>query len=262
MKRIALPAVLLLASCAASAQEMEAVSTTTLNAFTQAAAEMAGNISARAADKKLSPLKADKAFQKAATELIKRYLGEDISFSLLPMKYPEQAIKLFSGEIAVAPSMPDAYAYRAQAYGKLSRHAEALADYDKALEIDPAHANGRSRKMRGTMNMYLGRTDDAIDDFTKAIDLAPDNSFIYLERAKAYIAKQDFDSAATDMSSFFRLADDESMQNASAGPECSALTAQNYEIPGCASSDTDSPAPQPAPPPQPKQPEKDRKPKI
>jgi|GEM_PF-5146988 len=262
MKTIFLPAALLFVSCAVSAQETDAVSTTTLSAFTQAASAMTDSVSARAADKKLSPQKADAAFQKAALELIKRYLGEDVTFSLLPMKYPEQAIRLFSGEISVAPSLPDAYAYRAQAYGKLSRHAEALADYDKALELDPAHAGGRSRKMRGTMNMYLGRTDDAIDDFTKAIDLAPDNSFIYLERARAYIAKQDFDSAATDMSSFFRLADDEAMQSASTGPECSALTAQDYEIPGCESSDTDSPAPQPAPAPQPKQPEKDRKPRL
>lgn len=237
MKNLALLAMLLCLGPGASAQDTDIVSTTTLLNFEQAAAKLTEDISARAEAKKLAPQKADMAFQKGAQELIKQYFGEGTSLSILPMQYPEQAVKLFSGEITVAPTLPDAYASRAQAYGRLSRHADALADYDRLLALDPNHANGRSRKMRGTMNMFLGRTDAAIEDFSKAVELTPDNTFLYLERARAYIAAADFDSAADDMSSFFRLADDDDMQTVSAGQECAVLTARNYEIPGCAAAE-------------------------
>ena len=60
----------------------------------------------------------------------------------------------------------------------------AIADFDRAIEIDAGHWMAYSN--RGVLHMMRGDDELAVDDFTRAIDLMPTGSGLYLSRARAH----------------------------------------------------------------------------
>ncbi|WP_309710182.1 tetratricopeptide repeat protein [Armatimonas sp.] len=55
---------------------------------------------------------------------------------------------------------------------ELKRFNEAWADYDKAIADDPKEALNYFK--RGNASFQCGKFDDAINDYTKALELKPD----------------------------------------------------------------------------------------
>src|SRR3954451_9480841 len=76
---------------------------------------------------------------------------------------------------------------RGIAHGKAGDYDSAIADFDAALRINPAHV--RAYLNRGYANFAKGDSDSAISDFGNAIRLEPKNVSIVMSRATAFEAK-------------------------------------------------------------------------
>jgi len=72
----------------------------------------------------------------------------------------------------------------------------AIADYTKALELEPEHYKALSN--RGSVYSELERYKEAFDDFNKAIGIAPDQSTAYFNRGFTYTKLGDYEKAIAD----------------------------------------------------------------
>jgi tetratricopeptide (TPR) repeat protein len=71
------------------------------------------------------------------------------------------------------PKLESAEAYndRGVAYGRKGQYDQAIADYNKAIEINPRGA--MTYKNRGSAYYHKGQIDKGISDFNKAIEIDP-----------------------------------------------------------------------------------------
>ena len=84
----------------------------------------------------------------------------------------------------------DAAAYRARAFGycDLGRYEEAIADYDKAIGLDPKYAPAYNN--RGNAYYDLGQYEEAIADYDRAIALNPEYADAYTNKGLAEVPRQ------------------------------------------------------------------------
>jgi tetratricopeptide (TPR) repeat protein len=93
----------------------------------------------------------------------------------------------------------DAAAYRARAFGycDLGRYEEAIADYDKAIALDPKSADAYYN--RGIAYYNLELYEKAIADYGKAIALNPKHATAHNNRESAYAALKRYEEASAHM---------------------------------------------------------------
>jgi tetratricopeptide (TPR) repeat protein len=103
-----------------------------------------------------------------------------------------------------------AFSYRGDAYAASGDRAHAIADYKQAIKLDGGLALEVYGKMISVdpkmVDAYLGRAkanlgidyDSAIADYTKALEIAPDNREVLDGRANAYLTKKEYDKAIAD----------------------------------------------------------------
>ena len=72
----------------------------------------------------------------------------------------------------------------------------AIADYSKAIEIDPAFAEAHYN--RGSSFYELRRNEEAIADLTRAIELNPDEARYYAQRSLVYLFSDCMELAQAD----------------------------------------------------------------
>ena len=99
-------------------------------------------------------------------------------------KEPQKAIELYTEVIKYDNKRTGAYNNRAILYRKLNKIAEAIADYNKAIELNPYIAE--VYRNRGNLYMGLAMIAEAIADYNKAIELNPNYANAYLGRAECY----------------------------------------------------------------------------
>ena len=100
------------------------------------------------------------------------------------------------------------YGQRATAYFDKGDFDRAIADWDEAIELDSdALASLRAVRYRGRGEAYLakGAFDRAIADFNIAVQLEPLFDVSYQNRGSAYLAKGDFDHAIADYDKAIKL---------------------------------------------------------
>lgn len=90
----------------------------------------------------------------------------------------------------------DLHIFRGAAFEKSGLLDNALADYAKAIEIDPR--NPLAYFNRGIHYMGRGLFDSAIDDFNRILKLTPNDMDIYINRGNAFLKKGDAQSAISD----------------------------------------------------------------
>jgi len=71
-----------------------------------------------------------------------------------------------------------------------------IADFDRAIAIDPKNANAYTQ--RGSLYQLFGELDRAIADLTTAVALNPNNAEAYLNRGFAFEKKDEPDRAIAD----------------------------------------------------------------
>jgi tetratricopeptide (TPR) repeat protein len=92
------------------------------------------------------------------------------------------AIKLFTQAVGIW-SLPDAYLERGVAQHYLGEDAPALADFDKAIELNPNLA--RAYSARGSIYRSRGDFKRALEEFNKSINIES-NIDAYYERGQTY----------------------------------------------------------------------------
>ena len=78
-----------------------------------------------------------------------------------------------------------AYCNRGNAYKNLGNYSQAIVDYDKAIELDPAIAE--AYYCRGNAYVALGNEKQAIEDYDRAIEINPTIAEAYINRAYIYV---------------------------------------------------------------------------
>jgi tetratricopeptide (TPR) repeat protein len=90
-----------------------------------------------------------------------------------------------------------AYYNRGNAYADKRDYDQAIQDFTKAIELNPR--NGVVYYNRGVAYGEKGQDDQAIQDFTKAIELNPRFAEAYYSRGSAYGEKGQHDQAIRDL---------------------------------------------------------------
>ena len=127
------------------------------------------------------------------------------ALSLLPLGQPlllgsttalATAAVVLSTQAAVAQSA-DHYLNRGVTKYRLRDYQGAIADYTRAIEINPQYADAYYN--RGTIKgRDLGDTQGAIADFSKAIQIDPQDASAYYNRGIAKYQKRDLKGACAD----------------------------------------------------------------
>lgn len=93
--------------------------------------------------------------------------------------------------------------YRGLAQLILENHAEALADFDHAIELEPDDASLVT--LRSETLHRMNRHDEALVESERAIQLQPDNAFAFYVRGKCYRDKGEYGRALEDFSRAIEL---------------------------------------------------------
>ncbi len=115
--------------------------------------------------------------------------------ALLQAGETSEAIREATRAIELDPE-PGAYLNRGNAYLLRGRDAEALADFNRSIELKSDLATTYCH--RGGALMHLNRLDEAEADFTRAIELSPEFSTAYLQRGVTRFYRQRYDEAIQD----------------------------------------------------------------
>ncbi|MGI5155503.1 tetratricopeptide repeat protein [Microbispora sp. CA-102843] len=95
------------------------------------------------------------------------------------------------------------FANRAQLLARLGRREEALADFDRAVAIDPGFPDHYLD--RGNLLFEMGRTDAALADYETAMRVGPPLPEAYYNRAELRLAAGDLDGARADLDHVLEL---------------------------------------------------------
>lgn len=106
------------------------------------------------------------------------------------------ALQTMDGMVDNYPDQPLAYIGRGLILDSLNRTDEAIADYTKAIELDPE--NSGAYLNRAVVYTKLNNPDKAIADYTTAIELDPADNDPYISRGVIYGNLGDYDKALAD----------------------------------------------------------------
>ncbi|MBI4844392.1 MAG: tetratricopeptide repeat protein [Nitrospirae bacterium] len=115
----------------------------------------------------------------------------------------ELALADYNKAVGVDPKYVKAYNNRGVAYASLKRYKEAIADYDIAIRLNPKLAEAYSN--RGVAYGMLGDSEKTIRDCGRAIELNPGIPDSYYNRGIAYMDAGDYENAVNDFSTALKL---------------------------------------------------------
>ncbi len=116
----------------------------------------------------------------------------------------DSAIKVFDEVIRLQPTFARAYILRGSAYALRSEHEKALADFNRAIQIDSRNAAAYCD--RADLEQHsLGRPQDALADYNRAIRLAPKFQRAYFNRAICFLERHDYNRAIADFTRSIQL---------------------------------------------------------
>jgi tetratricopeptide (TPR) repeat protein len=96
-----------------------------------------------------------------------------------------------------------AHERRGQTYSAIGRYEDALADFNRAIELDPGRAWAIAE--RAQTYRLMERYDDALADLNRAIELDPGRAWAVLQRAQTYRLMERYDDALADLNRAIEL---------------------------------------------------------
>ena len=100
----------------------------------------------------------------------------------------KEAIACYDKAIEIDPMNADAYYKKGLSLSTIEKYTEAIACYDKAIEIDPMNADAYNNK--GLSLYYLGYNDEAIACYDKALEINPQFSCIHYRQRYHFISQR------------------------------------------------------------------------
>lgn len=113
-----------------------------------------------------------------------------------------EAVDIFSRLLAGSPGAEYLY-YRGVAYSAMGKDQQALQDFDRAISLEPR--SGLLFLKRGESFVRTGQFQDAINDLTKAFELDPQSYRALAYRGRAHFQLKWTDKALADLSQAIRL---------------------------------------------------------
>ncbi|MCH7838473.1 MAG: tetratricopeptide repeat protein, partial [Chloroflexi bacterium] len=98
----------------------------------------------------------------------------------------EEALADYDRSLQLRPDDPAALYNRGNTLGDLGRHAEAVASYDRAIQVDPRNASALSNRGLTLIRLAPPRSEDALTDLDRALELRPKYARTLYHRARAY----------------------------------------------------------------------------
>lgn len=92
----------------------------------------------------------------------------------------DEALAITTKAVKNSPNNPDPLFFRATVYEAMHQNADALADYDKVIALEPGVMPIYNR--RGAVHFKLGQITESIADFDKAIELDPSEAPSHWQR--------------------------------------------------------------------------------
>jgi len=117
----------------------------------------------------------------------------------------EEAIADFDRSLELRPDDPSVLFARGRSKGLLDRHEEAIADFDRSLELA---ANPAAFSSRGAAKSLAGRHEEALADFDRALELDPTNVGILLNRGESHTLLGNYEEGLADFDRVRRLGAD------------------------------------------------------
>jgi tetratricopeptide (TPR) repeat protein len=108
----------------------------------------------------------------------------------------EEAIADFTRAIELDPKCLLAIGRRGEIYRQTGSYEEAFADFNRVIDLDANDARGYTS--RGQTYQATGRHDEAIADFTRAIELDPDLDWAIAHRGESYRLLGRYEEALAD----------------------------------------------------------------
>ena len=110
------------------------------------------------------------------TDLIKLYPDNAAGWSnrgnsKMSQNRPQEALADYNKSVELAPNFPDPYLNRGAALESLGKWDQAIADYNRVLEINPQDAAAYNN--RGNAKAGLGKWQEAIADYQTAMQVNP-----------------------------------------------------------------------------------------
>ena len=116
----------------------------------------------------------------------------------------QQAIDQLNEASKLQSDIGQIYLVRAEAYKNLREYKKALNDYDTAVKIAPGQAD--SYNNRAWAHNSIGKDfDKSIEDCNKAIQIDPNHASAYRNRAIAFIGKNNYVAALSDLNKSLTL---------------------------------------------------------
>jgi tetratricopeptide (TPR) repeat protein len=120
------------------------------------------------------------------------------------LTYFDSAIESIPENLIGSTNLAEAYLFRATFITEaLKDYDRAIADYNKAIELNPNYAEAYSD--RGVTYYYKNDSDQALADYNKAIELKPDFAIPYNNRGFFYYNKGEFERAIADFDKSIQL---------------------------------------------------------
>ena len=114
-----------------------------------------------------------------------------------------EAIAEFDKAIQLDPNWAMPYCSRGMAHHQLSEHDQAIADLTKAVELAPQYAIAYGN--RGFVHREIGELEKAIADYTEAIRLDPEFATAYADRGLMHFNTGKYAQAVADCTEAIRL---------------------------------------------------------
>lgn len=109
----------------------------------------------------------------------------------------DRSITRFSAALDIDSRFKPALKSRGAAYLKINKLRDAIADFDRLIEMDPD--NARAYHLRGLAYEKKGDLDRALGDFNRSIDHNPEYGAAYFSRATLHNKMGDTEQATADM---------------------------------------------------------------
>ena len=123
----------------------------------------------------------------------------------------DEAVRLAGAAIAAAPDEAEGFALRAGLHARSERHAQAIEDFDRLLELDPERAAAYDQ--RGSQHFMAGHVDASIEDFDRYLELRPADEPRHWKRGISYYYAGRYDQGRRQFEGY-QTVDDNDVENA------------------------------------------------